>query len=119
MPLAGQLADVQASILNAAVDRDAVLEAAAGMLACREAGADDLHGSLLARAVRIDHLQLNGLKLSLALTSSVLGYRFQHGWLYIALRCFGRSNGWHFGFWSILTGSGLRCFGFGYGIILL
>ena len=49
MPLAGQLADVQASILNAAVDRDAVLEAAAGMLACREAGADDLHGSLLAR----------------------------------------------------------------------
>ena len=48
MPLANQLADVQASLLNA-VDRNAVLEAAAGMLACRQAGADDLHNSLLAR----------------------------------------------------------------------
>ena len=48
MSLADQLADVQASVLNA-VDRDAVLEAAAGMLACRQAGADDLHNSLLAR----------------------------------------------------------------------
>ncbi len=48
MSLADQLADVQASILNA-MDRDAVLEAAAGMLSCREAGAEDLHGSLLAR----------------------------------------------------------------------
>ncbi len=48
MSLADQLADLQASVLNVA-DRDAVLEAAAGMLACRQAGADDLHRSLLAR----------------------------------------------------------------------
>ena len=48
MSLANQLADVQASLLNA-MDRNAVLEAAAGMLACRQAGADDLHNSLLAR----------------------------------------------------------------------
>jgi PTS system nitrogen regulatory IIA component len=48
MSLANQLADVQASVLNA-VDRDAVLDAAAGMLACRQAGADDLRRSLQAR----------------------------------------------------------------------
>jgi PTS system nitrogen regulatory IIA component len=48
MSLADQLADVRASVLNA-VDRDAVLEAAAGMLACRQAGADDLRTSLQAR----------------------------------------------------------------------
>lgn len=48
MSLADQLADVQASVLNA-VDRDAVLDAAAGMLACRQAGADDLRRSLQAR----------------------------------------------------------------------
>jgi PTS system nitrogen regulatory IIA component len=48
MSLADQLADVQASVLNA-MDRDAVLEAAAGMLACRQAGADDLRSSLQAR----------------------------------------------------------------------
>ena len=70
-----------------------------------------LHGSHLGSC--------NGLKLSLALTSSVLGYRFQHGWLYIALRRFGRSNGWHFGFRSIQTGSCLKCFGLGYRLILL
>lgn len=49
MSLADRLADVRASILNAAADRDTVLEAAAGILACREAGAEDLHDSLLAR----------------------------------------------------------------------
>lgn len=48
MSLADQLADVQASVLNA-MDRDAVLEAAAGMLACRQAGADELRSSLQAR----------------------------------------------------------------------
>lgn len=48
MSLANQLADVQASVLNA-VDRDAVLDAAAGMLACRQAGAADLRRSLQAR----------------------------------------------------------------------
>jgi PTS system nitrogen regulatory IIA component len=48
MPLADQLADVHASVLNA-IDRDAVLEAAAGMLACRQAGADELRSSLQAR----------------------------------------------------------------------
>lgn len=48
MSLADQLADVQASVLNA-VDRDAVLDAAAGILACRQAGADDLRRSLQAR----------------------------------------------------------------------
>lgn len=48
MSLADQLADVQASVLNA-IDRDAVLDAAAGMLACRQAGADDLRSSLQAR----------------------------------------------------------------------
>lgn len=48
MSLANQLADLQASVLNA-VDRDAVLDAAAGMLACRQAGADDLRRSLQAR----------------------------------------------------------------------
>jgi PTS system nitrogen regulatory IIA component len=48
MPLADQLADIQASVLNG-VDRDAVLDAAAGMLACRQAGADDLRSSLQAR----------------------------------------------------------------------
>jgi PTS system nitrogen regulatory IIA component len=48
MSLADQLADVQASVLNA-MDRDAVLDAAAGMLACRQAGADDLRISLQAR----------------------------------------------------------------------
>ncbi|MEO8367523.1 MAG: PTS sugar transporter subunit IIA [Pseudoxanthomonas sp.] len=48
MSLAAQLADVQASLLNA-LDRDAVLEAAAGMLACRQAGAEDLRRSLQAR----------------------------------------------------------------------
>jgi len=48
MSLAEHLADVRAYVLNA-VDRDAVLEAAAGMLACRQAGADDLRSSLQAR----------------------------------------------------------------------
>ena len=48
MALADQLADVRASVLNAA-DRDAVLEAAAGLLAGRQAGADDLRVSLQAR----------------------------------------------------------------------
>jgi len=48
MSLADQLADVRASVLNAA-DRDAVLEMAAGLLACRQAGADDLRVSLQAR----------------------------------------------------------------------
>jgi len=48
MSLADQLADVHASVLNA-IDRDAVLEAAAGMLACRQAGADELRSSLQAR----------------------------------------------------------------------
>jgi len=48
MSLADQLADVQASVLNA-MDRDAVLETAAGMLACRQAGADELRSSLQAR----------------------------------------------------------------------
>ena len=48
MGLDDRLADVRASVLNA-VDRDAVLEAAAGMLACRQAGAEDLHSSLQAR----------------------------------------------------------------------
>jgi PTS system nitrogen regulatory IIA component len=48
MSLADQLADVQSSLLNA-VDRDAVLDAAAGMLACRQAGADHLRSSLRAR----------------------------------------------------------------------
>ncbi len=48
MGLDDRLADVRASVLNA-VDRDAVLEAAAGMLACRQAGAEDLRSSLQAR----------------------------------------------------------------------
>lgn len=48
MSLADQLADVRASVLNAA-DRDAVLEMAAGLLACQQAGADDLRVSLLTR----------------------------------------------------------------------
>ena len=48
MSLADQLADLRASVLNAA-DRDAVLEMAAGLLACRQAGADDLRISLQAR----------------------------------------------------------------------
>jgi len=48
MSLADQLADIRASVLNA-VDRDAVLEAAAVILACRQAGADELRGSLQAR----------------------------------------------------------------------
>lgn len=48
MSLADHLADVQASVLNA-VDRDAVLDAAAGMLACLQAGADDLRSSLQTR----------------------------------------------------------------------
>jgi PTS system nitrogen regulatory IIA component len=48
MSLADQLADVQARVLNV-LDRDAVLDAAAGMLACRQAGADDLRSSLQAR----------------------------------------------------------------------
>jgi PTS system nitrogen regulatory IIA component len=48
MSLADQLADVHASVLNA-VGRDAVLDAAAGMLACRQAGVDELRSSLLAR----------------------------------------------------------------------
>jgi PTS system nitrogen regulatory IIA component len=49
MSLADQLADVQASSVLNAMDRDAVLEAAAGMLACRQAGADELRSSLQAR----------------------------------------------------------------------
>lgn len=48
MSLADQLADVQARVLNV-LDRDAVLDAAAGMLACRQAGAVDLRNSLQAR----------------------------------------------------------------------
>ncbi len=48
MSLADQLADVRASVLKAA-DRDAVLEMAAGLLACQQAGADDLRVSLQAR----------------------------------------------------------------------
>lgn len=48
MSLADQLADVHASVLNA-IDHDAVPDAAAGMLACRQAGADELRSSLLAR----------------------------------------------------------------------
>lgn len=48
MSLADQLADVRASLLNVS-DRDAVLEVAAGLLACRQAGADDLRASLQAR----------------------------------------------------------------------
>lgn len=48
MPLAEQLADVRATVLHAP-DREAVLDAAAGLLACREAGADELRSSLLAR----------------------------------------------------------------------
>ena len=48
MGLDDRLADVRASVLNA-VDRDAVLEAAAGMLACRQAGAEVLRSSLQAR----------------------------------------------------------------------
>ena len=48
MSLADQLADVRASVLHAA-DRNAVLETAADMLACRQAGAEDLRASLQAR----------------------------------------------------------------------
>ncbi|HEY5972007.1 MAG TPA: PTS sugar transporter subunit IIA [Pseudoxanthomonas sp.] len=48
MSLADRLADVRACVLQAA-DRDAVLEAAAGLLACHEAGAEDLRTSLQAR----------------------------------------------------------------------
>ncbi len=48
MSLADQLADVRASLLTAA-DRDEVLEMAADLLACRQAGADDLRASLQAR----------------------------------------------------------------------
>ena len=48
MALADQLGDIRASLLNAA-DRDAVLEVAAGLLACRQAGADDLRVSLQTR----------------------------------------------------------------------
>ncbi|MET0655088.1 MAG: PTS sugar transporter subunit IIA [Pseudoxanthomonas sp.] len=48
MALADQLADVRASVLSVA-DRDAVLEAAAGLLACAQAGAEELRISLQAR----------------------------------------------------------------------
>jgi PTS system nitrogen regulatory IIA component len=48
MGLADQLADVRASVLHA-TDRSAVLEAAADLLACRQAGAEDLRSSLQAR----------------------------------------------------------------------
>ena len=48
MSLADQLAEVRASVLIA-TDRDAVLEVAAGMLACRQTGADALRTSLQAR----------------------------------------------------------------------
>ena len=48
MPLADQLAEVRASVLKAA-NRDTVLEAAAGLLACRQAGTDELRASLQAR----------------------------------------------------------------------
>ena len=48
MSLADQLADVRACVLQAA-SRDAVLQAAAGWLACEQAGADALHASLQAR----------------------------------------------------------------------
>ena len=48
MTLASQLAEVRASVLVAA-DRDAVLEAAAELLACRQAGGEELRISLQAR----------------------------------------------------------------------
>lgn len=48
MSLADHLAEVRAAVLHAA-DHDAVLHAAADWLACRQAGADDLHASLQAR----------------------------------------------------------------------
>lgn len=48
MPLAERLADVRASVLRAC-DRDAVLAAAASLLACEQAGAEDLRASLQAR----------------------------------------------------------------------
>ncbi len=48
MSLADQLADVRACVLQAE-GRDAVLQAAAGWLACEQAGADALHASLQAR----------------------------------------------------------------------
>ncbi|MEO6517449.1 MAG: PTS sugar transporter subunit IIA [Pseudoxanthomonas sp.] len=48
MALADQLAEICASVLKVA-DRDTVLEAAAGLLACRQAGADELRASLQAR----------------------------------------------------------------------
>lgn len=48
MGLAEQLGEVRASVLHAG-DRDAVLEAAAGLLACRQAAAGDLRTSLQAR----------------------------------------------------------------------
>ncbi|RZA34929.1 MAG: PTS sugar transporter subunit IIA [Lysobacteraceae bacterium] len=48
MGLAEQLGEVRASVLHAG-DREAVLEAAAGLLACRQAAAGDLRTSLQAR----------------------------------------------------------------------
>ena len=48
MGLAEQLGEVRASVLHAN-DREAVLEAAAGLLACRQAAAGDLRTSLQAR----------------------------------------------------------------------
>ncbi|MEO6102096.1 MAG: PTS sugar transporter subunit IIA [Pseudoxanthomonas sp.] len=48
MSLAQQLADVSSSVVYGK-DRDTVLEAAASLLACRHAGADDLRNSLQAR----------------------------------------------------------------------
>jgi PTS system nitrogen regulatory IIA component len=48
MPLSEQLAEVRACVLQAA-DRDAVLAAAACLLACEQAGVEDLRASLQAR----------------------------------------------------------------------
>ena len=48
MPLSEQLAELRACVLQAP-DRDAALAAAAGLLACEQAGTDDLRASLQAR----------------------------------------------------------------------
>ena len=48
MPLSEQLAELRACVLQAS-DRDAALAAAAGLLACEQAGLEDLRASLQAR----------------------------------------------------------------------
>ena len=48
MPLSEQLAELRACVLQAS-DRDAALAAAAGLLACEQAGLEDLRASLRAR----------------------------------------------------------------------